>query len=851
MAARACGGFVFRALAALLAIAEPCRAAAVREEWFLASRNHLETGLGVMLVIRADGSRWIRVLDAAMLGIDYGGAPRNSHAGEQIVPLDALPIDLVLDPTGERAHFLDEGKRHRIEVGSEELLLDTVVNRQALGEPQLLRVQDGELQISAETLQAAGATSLAGGAESGWLPLHTVAGEFHVVDPQQMRLEVTLPPEAFATTPLNAEQAAPAGPRSPSPLAAIIGYDANLGVEGSTGRTQSSLLLDAAVGAGDFNCRSRHLWRDSVGGVARLDTACTVDWPERALALAVGDGITRHAVLSAPVRYGGVRFGTDYALQPYLYTQPVLELEGVARLPSVLEIWIEQQLALRAEVPPGTFVLDNLPLLTGTGRIEAVIVDALGRRTVVSQPFYTDPVLLRPGLTDWAVELGWLRPGAFEDDRYTDPFGLMTWKRGLSTRLTLEARAEMRERGVVLGGSAYANLGGWGVLEAGAAASDFDGRRGRAGVLGYTYRGRDWSIGLRRTMRSPGYSDLAWPVPGLAPRRETVVGGGVRLGAASLSLNAAAREGADGARQSLATTALSMPAGPGYVTLTATRIFHPRRESTVLALYTLPLDSGDTVSARLVHEDGSLLPGVAYQRSPPLGPGIGYRGGVERRADGAAANLDLLWRNERGELDASVQYARDQVDARIGASGAVVVTRGGVFAAPDDGGSFALVSIPAPGARVLHDNQVVSATDRRGRALLSRVRAFQRNRIAIAVEDLPINVRLALPELDVVPGRRQVALAQFDAVAVQYLAANLTLANGNHVPVGANAQIGDAAFPVGHGGLLFAEVPLDRTDIVVTWQGRELCRVRRSQLPETLDASHTHALLCKGLTNAR
>ena len=54
-------------------------------------------------------------------------------------------------------------------------------------------------------------------------------------------------------------------------------------------------------------------------------------------------------------------------------TQPLLGVEGSARLPSVLEIWLGQQQVMRSDLPPGPFVVEGIPGRTGRGELQAVI----------------------------------------------------------------------------------------------------------------------------------------------------------------------------------------------------------------------------------------------------------------------------------------------------------------------------------------------------------------------------------------------------------------------------------------------------------------------------------------------
>ncbi|PAM33239.1 hypothetical protein CEJ63_27660, partial [Acinetobacter baumannii] len=85
--------------------------------------------------------------------------------------------------------------------------------------------------------------------------------------------------------------------------------------------TLSSELRVFGVGAGTFENTAvsrryqtgdRHWRNDSV----RLDTRWTLDFPDRALTLEVGDFYSGFVDWSRPVRLGGLQIGRNYGLQP-------------------------------------------------------------------------------------------------------------------------------------------------------------------------------------------------------------------------------------------------------------------------------------------------------------------------------------------------------------------------------------------------------------------------------------------------------------------------------------------------------------------------------------------------------
>jgi len=83
----------------------------------------------------------------------------------------------------------------------------------------------------------------------------------------------------------------------------------------------------------------------------------------------------------------------------------------------------------------------------------------------------------------------------------------------------------------------------------------------------------------------------------------------------------------------------------------------------------------------------------------------------------------------------------------LGASGGVGSIGGYSFLSREITESFGVVRVADfPDVRVLHDNQVVARTDARGYAVLPRLRAYDRNPIAIDQRDLVAIVSTVAPE---------------------------------------------------------------------------------------------------------
>lgn len=775
----------------------------VSEEWYAATLDHKDAALSVLILKTDDGDRLVRTLDLATLGIPVPDGERIRHASESYVPAEALEqYRLRVDTDSGRAHFLDNGGVSAPDEADSDLLLNIEINGQTIAEPQLVHLRSGRLLLPEETqdvirLQIA---DKAAGEPEG-VAVDAVADEKYYWDPSRLRLVMTVPPELFGRTHINL-QSESGGLEPAEDLSAVLGYDLGMG-RADDGEAEYRAGADLAVSKGRVTCRSRHLWRSSGGADGRLESACTADWPENALSLRVGDAVSRGGALTRPVRYAGVRLGTDYALQPYFVTQPTMDFTGSARVPSRLEIWMDRQLAATRDLPPGPFRVEDVAPVTGAGELRAVITGPSGRRSVISTPFYSDPSLLRPGLLDWSVEAGVLREGVLtNDDRYTDAFGQAAMRSGVTDSLTLEGRVEAARFGASGSLAGFARLGSLGVMEFGFGASRGGDGSGQAGVFGYSYRGDRWNLGLRHFEANDDYRTLGHDPGDNVLTRQSQVNLGLRLASASLSLGMIERV-RDDTNEKLATAALAWRVADwATLQLSVVRTFEPSGEVSVGAHLTMPFGDASQATASVSGDPSPSTATLGIQKNPPAGTGIGYRAEAGHGASGGRYRIDGTWRTPVAELHGQARRIAGHSSYQLSASGALLGTGDGVALARGSSGGYAVVSAPAENTGVYLDNQLRGRTDENGRAVITDLRPFEENRLRLEATDLPLDSRISDAGLTIVPGRRSAVTARFKVESIRQIFARLMLESGDPVPVGASVHSmqGETSSLVGYDG---------------------------------------------------
>ena len=389
----------------------------------------------------------------------------------------------------------------------EELVLEVRVNGQDLNEMLVvLRDESGGYWLDAADFARLRLNPpLAPAHEQGqrrYLPLSALRGAQLSVDASLSRLDLQAPAGAF----LEQRMAAPNSARD-APAPAATGMFANyqlsaqrIGSENSGG-AYAELGLFSNYGVLTSSTAARY-----VAGVThnvRLDTTLTRDFPAGLQTLTLGDSVTDPGAWGSALRFAGVRFARNFGIRPDLVTTPLLTASGSAVVPSAVDVFVNNQRVYSQQVQPGPFTIDQLPAVTGAGDVNIVVRDALGREQVLTQSFYSSPVLLAAGLNQYSFAAGKIRENyALTGFDYGPWTGSANLRHGFNDYLTMEAHAEyLQDQGHAAGLDGALRIGNAGVATATVAAGGDSADNGWLGGLGFERVGQRASFGVARAMR--------------------------------------------------------------------------------------------------------------------------------------------------------------------------------------------------------------------------------------------------------------------------------------------------------------------------------------------------------------
>ncbi len=636
------------------------------------------------------------------------------------------------------------------------------------------------------------------------------------IDEAAQRAVIAVPATSLDTTHLSA-----AARRSPDITPASPGAFLNyqLSAQQINGQNIGGAFaeLGAFAGAGVVTSTAVARYGNNDNQWVRLDTTYTRDFPASLDTLNLGDDISDGASWGNAVRYAGVRWSRNFGLRPDLLTTPLLATSGTATVPSTVDVFVNNQLVTSNQLPPGPFVIDRLPTVSGTGDVSVVVRDALGREEVLTQSFYSSVTLLAPGLSQYSVNLGKIRDNyALDSNDYGPTLGEVSYRRGITDAITLEGHAEyLAGEAHAAGLNAAFGLGQIGVINfTGASGGDSAGSGWLSGV-GFEHRGTHTSFIASSLWAGSDFSQVGEPLdPAMRMRQRNLVQTGMGLGRfGSLSLayvRQTYRESPTQQTLGLTHSIRLGRAGSLNLTLTQTRTaaqFSTGAQNSTSAylIFVLPLDFRRAATLSTVGGSGPGAPAneviASLAESPPVGPGTGYR-----LSASTAGNYDADWRQQFNGADLELEAARNQgLDGRSAyLSGAMTFLDGQLNTTRSVNGSFAMVDVAGlADVPVYVENQLTTHTDATGRALLYNLRPYEANRISITPEDLPLDTAIAASSTIMAPPYRSGVIARFPVERVHSGTFRLVTEDGNPLPVGAVVSLKGAQFPVVLDGLVY------------------------------------------------
>lgn len=250
---------------------------------------------------------------------------------------------------------------------------------------------------------------------------------------------------------------------------ASLRYGASTQWDEARDARSSFATLDASISLyhlGVLNSGWSYRNVDSVEDTVRGDSFLRIDWPRQRLALRLGDSYSQSGDIGGSVRYGGIKFGTDFTTAPGFITTPRYSFSGSAARPSTLSVYVNDRLQSVTDIPAGPYDVSDLSM-GSDGSVRVVVENELGQQVLQDVDVFSAPGLLRVGLVDFVIDAGTLR---LDEDTYDGDFASGNVRVGVTNTITLSAHAEVMDDhtlagvggvfGTVLGAISVSGLSG-------------------------------------------------------------------------------------------------------------------------------------------------------------------------------------------------------------------------------------------------------------------------------------------------------------------------------------------------------------------------------------------------------
>ncbi len=549
----------------------------------------------------------------------------------------------------------------------------------------------------------------------------------------------------------------------------------------------------------------------------RLDTVWSYSDQRKIRTYRLGDIVSGGLRWTRPIRMGGGQVQRNFDLRPDLITMPLPSLEGNAGVPSTLDLYIGDVKVYSQRVDPGPFSIADIPAVTRSGTARLVLTDTTGREIQTESEFFTSPDLLKKNLYDFSVDAGVARRG-FGTDSFgydDDPLALAGLRYGLSDVFTGEAHVEGSGNLINGGVGGLLSGGRLGMFSAAAAGSLY---RGDEGL--YLFGGWETQFGNLGVQATTGwtigdYVDLAAATE--EPNADGELTAGVPRMVNQLSLNYSFPKLKSGVGASLihsekqdGETALILTGS--YSQTFANKMsfyvsgfsdFGDSGEYGVFAGISMPL--GETVSTTAggtFARDGWTA-AVEASRTFEETPGsYGWRV-AHSEGEQAFTAAGGAYRTSKGVVEGRVVQQDGAALGNVALDGSAVVAGGGVFLGNRINDSFAVIDAGAEGVDVQFENRFAGKTGKDGKLLLPGLRAYQKNKIAIDVNGLPLNADVPESETVVVPREMSGVVLDFGIEKDNQAAlVVLTAPGGAFLPEGTELVLEETgeAFFVGYDG---------------------------------------------------
>ncbi len=711
--------------------------------------------------------------------------------------------------------LLLNGKVSALEEGDfREQFLAVEINKQSLDEIGLfIQDDEGALYASSHDMRTWGLKTIDGKVikhrNESYYNLNAVNGLKYQIDNKQMIVNLTVPVPYFYGQELNLTGNPFVIPMDPSP-GAYVDYD-TIAQKDSNSKQIGGVFavgLFNGYGTGFTDFLAQNLTNSGItcNNAVRLNSYWQVDNPIEMQSLILGDSYTVPGMWGNTVGFGGIQYKTNFGTQPSFITFPLPSARGEAVVPSSIDLFINDARTKKVDTMAGPFRIDNIPVTTGSGTINFVTTDFLGRQQQVTVPYYVSNTLLKPGLTNFAYSLGFIRKNfGRQSNDYGKPAFTGTYQIGLSEVFTPEVRGELlaKQQTGGLGGSYL--IDALGVANLAGAISQRNNKPGYLVATGFQRQSlKGVTLGTNVQFFSRNFVQLGIN-PCFSPKSLITSFVGLPLfPGASLGVSYVRQANRFSPTFSFVNVGYNQTLGLGLsLNITAQiNVEGPENKAVFLTL-TYALTENTTANVGGMAQKHSNQGTVQVARNLPPGPGYGYNL-YAANGQNKTYLASLSGQNDTGTLTGAVAHQEGITGGQIQAKGSLAFMDQNLYLSRIVGQSFAVIKVPGyEDVSVYSQNQLIGYTDQDGDLFVPNLLPYQNNPLRLELQDLPLDAELKTLDMNAIPFYRSGLVLNFPIKSSSSALANLVMPSREPVPTGTTIKLKNDTFPVGYEGEVY------------------------------------------------
>ncbi|MBB5191772.1 outer membrane usher protein [Silvimonas terrae] len=651
--------------------------------------------------------------------------------------------------------------------------------------------------------------------------------------------------------------------------ALTLNYNANTyhstGENGSS--SQTYLGLETGLNAGDWRLRNRgsmqwnHSGDTSTRTWTNLDTYAQRDITGWRSQLTLGDSHTSGEYFDS-VGVRGVQLSSDDRMLPDSLRGYAPVIRGTANSNARVTVRQNNQVIYETTVAPGAFEITDLNPTGYGGDLVVTVTEADGSQQSYSVANSAVPQSLRPGVTRYAVSAGQVRNDNLLQSPYLAQFGM---QRGLTNLLTGYGAAGATNQGyvTVMGGAALNTSWGAVGFDVTGASTQLPGtatQRGLSMRTSYSKTVADTgtTMGLAAYRYSTqGYFGLNDAITAYdtikrgsgtldsyqRPRNRFELNLNQSIGKGQIYVNGSVQNywQQSGSNANYQAGYSNTYHGVAYsVSAQRTDDGFGKKDNRVYLSMSLPLNFG-THSQTLYSSVGygkdsgttaqTSLSGTALENAAlSYGVNANYNSTTT-----TSVGVNAQYASAVTTLNGSVSHSSGYTQVSAGATGGLVVHRGGVTLSPRNLDAVALVH--APGAEGAQINGLAGVqVDQFGYALVPDLVPYRSNAVTLDPKNLTGDVEFKSTRGEVVPRAGAVSRIEFETVSGRTVIIHTVLADGRPAPFGASVldDSGANVGVVGQGGTVFTRGIADKGVLTLQLSEGKACRISYQLDPKQL-----------------